>query len=51
MKLRHEEGNQKFKSLLYSWYYVEANGEAHLRNLAPGNTAPKKHRSGGEPLT
>ena len=25
-------------------------GGAHLRGLAPGLTAPKKRRSGGEPL-
>ena len=44
--------NQKFKSSVYSRYFAEAHNEwrAHLCCLPPRNTAPKKHRSGGEAL-
>ena len=41
---------RKIESSLYSRYYAEACSEVHLHGLTLGNTAPKKHRSGGEPL-
>ena len=41
------------KSSLYWRYYAEACNEwwAHLRGKELGNTAARKRRSGGEPLT